>query len=50
MFILDEYQNYWNYTFVIVATIAIGIGAYLEIRRMRKEQLKARRDKRNKVK
>ena len=45
--ILDAYQNTWNYTFIIVAIIAIGIGAFLEYRRMKKAQLKERRDKRN---
>ena len=46
MFILAEYQNLWNYTFIVVAIIAIGIGAFLEIRRMKKEEYKNRRDKR----
>ena len=48
MFILEEYQNMWNYTFIIVAIIAIGIGVFLEYRRSKKETLKQRRDKRNK--
>lgn len=47
MFILDEYSNTWNYTFIVVAILAIGIGAFLEYRKMKKDQLKDRRDKRN---
>ena len=46
--ILDGYQNMWNYTFIVVAIIAIGIGAFLEYRRAKKHQYKDRRDKRNK--
>ena len=46
MFILDEYQNTWNYTFIIVAILAIGIGAFLEYRRSKKNELKERRNKR----
>ena len=48
MMILDSYQNMWNYTFIVVAIIAIGIGAFLEYRRAKKNQYKDRRDKRNK--
>ncbi len=48
MMILEGYQNMWNYTFIVVAIIAIGIGAFLEYRRAKKAQYKARRDKRNK--
>ena len=50
MFILDEYQNLWNYTFVVVAILAILIGVFLEYRKSKKEQLKNRRDKRNNIK
>ena len=50
MYILAEYSNLWNYTFVVVAIIAIGIGAFLEIRRSKKEEYKDRRDKRAKKK
>ena len=46
MFILDEYQNTWNYTFIIIAILAIGIGAFLEYRKSKKSQLKERRNKR----
>ena len=50
MFILDEYQNVWNYTFIVVAILAIAIGAFLEFRKMKKNQMKDRREKRNNVK
>ena len=48
MMILEGYQNMWNYTFIVVAIIAIGIGVFLEYRRSKKNQYKERRDKRNK--
>ena len=47
VFILERIENPWNYTFIIVAVIAIGIGVILEYRRARKSSLKDRRDKRN---
>lgn len=50
MFILDEYQNVWNYTFIVVAILAIGIGAFLEYRKMKKNRMKERREKRNNIK
>ena len=46
MFILDEFNNTWNYTFIVVAILAIGIGAFLEYRKSKKNQLKERHDKR----
>ena len=45
MYILDEYQNLWNYTFVAVAIIAIAIGAFLEFRKMKKQDNKKNNDK-----
>ena len=50
MFILDEYSNTWNYTFIIIALIAIAIGAYFAIKNTKRDVLKDRRDKRNKNK
>ena len=47
MFILDEYVNTWNYTFIAVALISIAIGTFLAIRNMNRDKLKSRRDKRN---
>ena len=46
MFILDEYIDTWNYTFIIVALIALSIGTFLAIRNIKKEELKQRRKKR----
>lgn len=48
MFILDEYIDTWNYTFIIVALVALSIGTFLAIRNIKKQELKSRRDKRNK--
>ena len=47
MFILDGYSDPWNYTFFIVALVAIGIGTFLAIRNMNRDVLKSRREKRN---
>ncbi len=48
MFILEEYNDTWNYTFIIIALISIAIGTFLAIRNMRHNELKERREKRNK--
>jgi len=45
MFILEEYIDTWNYTFIIVALIALSIGTYLAIRNIKKQDLKTRRQK-----
>jgi F0F1-type ATP synthase assembly protein I len=47
MLILDEYIDTWNYTFIIVALVALGIGTFLAIRNIKKQELKSRRDKRS---
>lgn len=41
MLILEEFTNSWNYTFIILALIAIAIGTILTIRKMNKEEKKA---------
>ena len=47
MFILEEYIDTWNYTFIIVALISLGIGTYLAIKNIKREELKSRREKRS---
>ena len=47
MWILDEYIDTWNYTFIIVALISLCIGTFLAIRNMKKLDLKTRREKRS---
>ena len=47
MYILDEYIDTWNYTFIIVAFISLGIGTFLAIRNIKRTELKTRREKRN---
>ena len=47
MFILDEFNNTWNYTFIAFALISLGIGTLLTIRKMKKEEMKRRREMRN---
>ena len=48
MLILDEYIDTWNYTFIIVALIALGIGTFLAIRNIKHQKLRLRREKRSK--
>ena len=47
MLILDEYIDTWNYTFIIVALISLGIGTYLAIKDIKRKELKSRREKRS---
>jgi len=47
MFILDEYVDTWNYTFIIVALIALSIGTFLAIKNIKRDELKSRREKRS---
>ena len=47
MFILESYSNTWNYTFIAFALFSIGIGTFLTIRKMKKDELKKRREARN---
>ncbi len=47
MFILEEYIDTWNYTFIIVALIALGIGTFLAIKDIKRKELKSRREKRS---
>ena len=47
MYILGEYVDTWNYTFIIVAFISLCIGTFLAIRNVKKQELKSRREKRS---
>ncbi len=47
MYILEDYIDTWNYTFIIVAVISLIIGTILAIRNVRKQELKDRREKRS---
>lgn len=38
MLILEEYVDTWNYTFIIVAVVAVSIGAFLSIRNINKQE------------
>ena len=49
MFILEEYIDTWNYTFIVVALISLCIGTFLAIRNIKKQELKSRREKRNHI-
>lgn len=47
MILAEEYIDTWNYTFIIVAFISLGIGTFLAIRNVKKQELKERREKRS---
>ena len=47
MFILEDFSNEWNYTFIVVAIIAISIGSFFAIKNLKKNNLKSRRERRN---
>ena len=47
MLILEKYIDTWNYTFIIVALIALCIGTFLAIRNIKKQDKKSRREKRS---
>ena len=50
MYILEAFDDFWNYTFIAVSLIAIGIGTILTIKKIKKEstisELDERREKR----
>ena len=48
MFILEKFNDTWNYTFIAVALIAIGIGTFITIRKIQKEEKETRKEKRAK--
>ena len=48
MFILDDFTNAWNYTFIAVAMFSLAIGAIITIHKIKKEELDKRKEKRNK--
>ena len=47
MFILDDFKNTWDYTFIAVALFSIAIGTIITIHKIKKEELNERREKRN---
>ncbi len=46
--ILAEYVDIWNYSFIVVALIALAIGTILAIRNIKHQKLRLRREKRSK--
>ena len=46
MYILEKFDDFWNYTFIAVSLIAIGIGTFLTIRKMKKDAVNGDLDKR----
>ena len=47
MFLVDEFVDSWNYTFLVIMLIAIGLGTFMTIRKQKKSKLSDRREKRN---
>lgn len=50
MILANEFNDSWNYTFIIVALVAIAIGTLITLRKMKKQQLNDRREKRGNTK
>ncbi len=40
MLILEEFNNAWNYTFIIVMSIAVTIGTIITLLKLKKEEKK----------
>ena len=49
MLILEDFNDTWNYTFIIVVTIAICIGTLITIFEINKNKYSNRRRKRNNI-
>lgn len=47
MLILDEFNNTWNYTFIALALFSLAIGTIITIRKMKKEEMNKRKEKRS---
>ncbi len=47
MFILDNFKNTWDYTFIAFALFSLAIGTIITIRKMKKEELNKRKEKRS---
>ncbi len=47
MFILENYRNTWDYTFIAFALFAIGIGTFITIKKMKKDEIKKRHELRS---
>ncbi len=49
MLILEEFNDTWNYTFIIVALFAIAVGTIITLRKYKKQEKLDRREKRKSV-
>ena len=45
MLILEEFTNAWNYSFIVLALIAIAIGTVITLRKMNKDEKNKKIDK-----
>ncbi len=45
--ILETFTDTWNFTFLIMASISVLMGTCITIRKIKKEELERRREKRN---
>ena len=48
MFILEKFNDVWNYSFIALALFAVAIGTILTIKKMKKEERNKRKEMRNK--
>ena len=46
MLILEEFNDMWNYTFIVVALFAIAVGTIITLRKYKKNEMQDRREKR----
>ena len=49
MLILEEFNDTWNYTFIIVALFAIAVGTIITLRKYKKQEKFDRREKRKSI-
>lgn len=47
MILINEFNDTWNYTFLIVAFISIAIGTFVTLRKNKKNKLRDRRSRRS---
>lgn len=49
MLILEKFNDVWNYTFIIVTSIAIIIGTIITLIKVKKDKFNDRREKRSNI-
>ena len=47
MYILESFTDAWNYSFIIVSLIAIAIGTFITLKKMKNDDYDKRHEKRS---